>query len=318
MKIAVLDDWQLVARKSADWSFLEERAELSFFHEPFGSEDEAARRLQPFDIIMAMRERTPFPSSLIARLPALKLFNLTGHRAKLIDMAAMQARGIIVTTTGGGDSGTATAELALALMLGAARCLASGDAAIRRGTFQSGTSAGFELAGKTLGIIGLGRIGQRVARYGAALGMEILAWSQNLDADQAVAGGARYAAKAELLVSCDVISLHLVFSERTAHVLDAAAFALMKPGAILVNTARAGLIEPASLLAALHANRIFAALDVFDAEPLPPGDPLLAAPNTLLTPHVGYGTRETFREFYAQSVANVTAFLNGTLATPKL
>jgi len=311
MKIAVLDDWQHEARAAADWSALEQRAELTFFHEPFASEDEAAGRLREFEIILAMRERTPFPDSLIARLPALRLFNLTGRRAGLVDMAAMRARGISVTTTGGGDSGAATAELALALMLGAARGLVAGDAAIRRGQFQSGTAAGGELDGKTLGIIGLGRIGQRVARYGGALGMRVLAWSQNLTPEQAQAGGAQWADKTELLRSSDVISLHLVLSARTAKILDAAAFALLKPGAIVVNTSRAGLIDQAALLDALHERRIFAALDVFDQEPLPPDAPILAAPNTLLTPHIGYGTRETFADFYRQSIANVLTFLDG-------
>jgi phosphoglycerate dehydrogenase-like enzyme len=311
MKIAVLDDWQHAARASANWSVLEGRAEMVFFHQPFANEDEAALGLQGYDIIMAMRERTPFPASLIARLPDLQMFNLTGRRARLIDMVAMAARGITVCTTGGGDSGAATAELALALMLAVARGVPAGDRAIRHGGFQTGTQAGIELEGKTLGLIGLGRIGQRVAGYGAALGMNVLAWSQNLTPELANEGGAVYAPKAELLAAADVVSLHMVLSPRSEGILGEADIAAMKPGAILVNTSRAGLVDQAALLAALTENRISAGLDVFDIEPVPVNHPLLGAPNTVLTPHVGYGTVETFQEFYQQSLANVVAYLDG-------
>jgi phosphoglycerate dehydrogenase-like enzyme len=260
---------------------------------------------------MAMRERTPFPASLIARLPRLQMFNLTGRRARLIDMAAMSARGITVCTTGGGDGGAGTAELALALLLAVARGVPLGDAALREGRFQAGTSAGIELAGKTLGLIGLGRIGQLMARYGTALNMRVLAWSENLTAARAQTGGAIYAAKAELLAQSDAVSLHLVLSPRSTGILGAADIAAMKPGAILINTSRAGLVDQEAMLAALQAGRISAGLDVFNTEPVPAGDKLLTAPNTVLTPHIGYGTAETFREFYGQSIANVTAFLDG-------
>jgi phosphoglycerate dehydrogenase-like enzyme len=311
MKVAVLDDWQYVARASADWAPLTRRAEVTFFHEPPGDEDEVAARLAGFEIIMAMRERTPFPATLVGRLPALRMFNLTGHRARLIDMAAMVARGVTVSTTSGGDSGAGTAELALGLMLAAARGIPRGDAAVRAGRFQRGTSAGIELAGKTLGIIGLGRIGGTMARYGAALGMRVLAWSPNLTEAAAIAGGATLAAKDDLLATADVVSLHLVLSERTAGVLGPEALARMKPGAILVNTSRAGLVDQPALIAAVREGRLTAALDVFEIEPLPADHPLLALPNTVLTPHVGYGTVETFAAFYRQSVENVLAFLDG-------
>jgi len=319
MRIAILDDWQHAARNSANWAELEPRAELVFFHAPFGSEDEAAAALADFEIIMAMRERTPFPASLIARLPKLKMFNLTGRRARLIDIAAMVSRGVVVCTTGGGDGGAGTAELALALLLSVARGIPCGDSALRAGRFQAGTQAGIELAGKTLGIIGLGRIGQLMARYGVALGMRVLAWSENLTEERAQAGGAAYAPKAQLLAQADAISLHLVLSPRSAGILGAAELAAMKPGAILINTSRAGLVDQEAMVAALQEGRICAGLDVFDTEPLPPGHPLLAAPNTVLTPHIGYGTTETFGEFYRQSIANVTAYLDGTpvnLASP--
>jgi len=319
MRIAVLDDWQNAARGSADWTALELRAKLVFFQKPFADEDEAAAALADFDIIMAMRERTPFPASLVARLPRVKMFNLTGRRARLIDMAAMTARGVTVCTTGGGDDGGGTAELALALMLAVARGIPRADAAVRAGGFQAGTSAGIELAGKTLGLIGLGRIGQLMARYAAALDMRVLAWSQNLTKERAEAGGAIYAPKARLVAEADVISLHLVLSPRTAGVLGAAEIAAMKPGTILINTARAGLVDQEAMLAAVQAGHISAGLDVFDIEPIPPGHPLFAAPNTVLTPHIGYGTCETFRDFYRQSIGNVAAFLDGApinLASP--
>jgi phosphoglycerate dehydrogenase-like enzyme len=311
MKIAVLDDWQGAARTSTDWRPLERRAELVFFTEPFADEDEAAAALAGFEIICAMRERTPFPASLVARLPGLQMFNLTGKRARLIDLAALAAAGVTVCVTGGGDSGRATAELTLALMLAVARGVPAGDAAMRAGRFQAGTKAGIELAGRTLGLIGLGRIGQLVAGYGTALGMRVLAWSENLTPERAQAGGAIYATKTELLGQADMVSLHLVFSPRTAGVLGAAEIGMMNPGSILINTSRAGLVDQAALLAALRTGRIRAGLDVFETEPPRADDPLLTAPNTVLTPHIGYGTVETFTDFYAQSVANVVAFLDG-------
>jgi len=311
MRIAVLDDWQHAARGSADWTALEQRAELVFFQKPFADEDEAAVALADFDIIMAMRERTPFPARLIARLPRLQMFNLTGRRARLIDMAAMTERGITVCTTGGGDGGAGTAELALALMLSVARGIPRADTALRAGRFQAGTAAGIALAGKTLGLIGLGRIGQLMAGYGAALNMRVLAWSQNLTEERAQEGGAVYAPKDQLLAQSDVISLHLVLSPRSTGMLGVAEFNAMKPGAILINTSRAGLLDQQAMLAALHAGHIQAGLDVFDIEPIPLGHPLLAAPNTVLTPHIGYGTAETFRDFYQQSLGNVAAFLDG-------
>jgi len=311
MKIAVLDDWQGAARTSTDWRPLERRAELVFFTEPFADEDEAAAALAGFEIICAMRERTPFPASLVARLPGLQMFNLTGKRARLIDLAALAAAGVTVCVTGGGDSGRATAELTLALMLAVARGVPAGDAAMRAGRFQAGTKAGIELAGRTLGLIGLGRIGQLVAGYGTALGMRVLAWSENLTPERAQAGGAIYATKTELLGQADMVSLHLVFSPRTAGVLGAAEIGMMNPGSILINTSRAGLVDQAALLAALRTGRIWAGLDVFETEPPRADDPLLTAPNTVLTPHIGYGTVETFTDFYAQSVANVVAFLDG-------
>jgi phosphoglycerate dehydrogenase-like enzyme len=311
MRIAVLDDWQKVARASADWTPLTKRAEVEFFDAPFADEDEAARRLAPFDMILATRERTPFPPSLVARLPRLRMFGLTGARAGLIDLAGMIARGITVCYTGGGPGVSSTAEIALALMLAAARHVPAGDVAVRDGRFQHGVPLGHVLDGKTLGLVGLGRIGARMAAYGRALGMNVLAWSQNLTADAAAAAGATRVEKADLFARSDVVSVHLVLSPRSRGIVGAAELAAMKPGAILVNTARAPLVEEAALLDAVQTRRIVAALDVFYREPLPADHPFTRAQNVVLTPHLGYSVAEVYREFYAHSIENALAFLDG-------
>jgi phosphoglycerate dehydrogenase-like enzyme len=311
-RVAVLDDWQRMARSCADWAPLEARAEVFFFTDPFASEDEVAAALSGFDVILATRERTPFPRSLIDRLPALRMFGLTGVRAGKIDLAYLQQRGVVVCFTDGGPGVESTAELALALMLAAARRVPEGDQSVRSGRFQLDTPTGCVLAGKTLGLMGLGRIGARMARYGGALGMTVLAWSQNLTDEHAATAGAQRVTKEELLACADVVSLHLVLSPRTRDVLGAAEIALMKRGAILVNTSRAALVDEHALIAAAHDGRITAALDVFEREPLPLGHPLLTCPNTVLTPHLGYSVREVYHEFYAQCVENTLAWLAGS------
>lgn len=311
-KIAVLDDWQGVARGSADWSALAARAEVVFFAHPFASEDDAAARLVDFEIVLTMRERTPLPASLIERLPNLRMLGITGARNASLDTAACTARGVVVcntVSTGGGES--APAELALGLLLAAARAVPAGDAAIRAGRFQEGVPVGITLAGKTLGVIGLGRLGSHMARYGLALGMTVLAWSPNLTEDAAARAGARRVDKAELLARSDAVSLHVVLSARSRGIIGAADLARMKPGAILVNTSRGPLVDEAALLEAVRAGRIVAALDVYDREPLAADDPLRTAPNTVLTPHLGYGVAETWAQFYPQSVQNALAFLDG-------
>jgi phosphoglycerate dehydrogenase-like enzyme len=310
-RIAVLDDWQRVARANADWSPLIARADVTFFETPFTDENDAARQLSEFEIVLVTRERTPFPASLIDRLPRLKMFGLTGARAGLIDIAGMISRGITVCHTGGGPSGSSTAELALGLMLAAARRIPASDSAVREGRFQVGTEAGNVLDGKTIGLIGLGRIGARMAAYCHALGMNVLAWSQNLTAEAAAAAGATRVAKDELLPASDVVSLHLVLSERTRGLLGAADLARMKPGAILVNTARAQLVDESALVAAVLSRRIIAALDVFHREPLPRDHPLTSAPNVVLTPHLGYSVIEVYREYYQHGIENALAFLDG-------
>ena len=310
-RVAVLDDWQCVARASADWTPLERRAQVTFFEKPLGGPDDVARQLADFDIVLAMRERTAFPSSLVQRLDRLRMFGLTGARAGSIDTEAMMSRGVTVCYTGGGKTGSNTAELTLGLILAAARHIPAGDAAIRAGRFQDGVGAGIDLAGKTLGIIGLGRIGRLMARYAQALGMRVLAWSQNLTAAAAQEAGATLVAKEALLQQADVVTLHLVLSDRTRGIIGAEDLARMKPGALLVNTSRGPLVDEAALIDALRRGRIRAALDVYDREPLPRDHPLRTAPNTVLTPHLGYTTIETFEEFYSQSIENALAFLDG-------
>lgn len=312
MRVAVLDDWQGVAKQSADWSALEAAAEVVVLPGAFAGEDEAAARLADYEILLLMRERTPFPASLIARLPKLRMIALTGARSPSLDAAACTAAGVVISTTGGTVSSVGTAELTLGLMIAASRRLVAGDTAIRAGRFQEGVEVGPALVGKTLGIIGLGKIGSRMARYADALEMKVIAWSRSLDEAGARAGGAALAGSKEaLLRKADVVTLHVPLSAGSRGLIGAAEIGQMKPGALLVNTSRAGLIDGTALLAALHAGRIMAALDVYEQEPLTVDDPIRTAPNTVLSPHLGYGTSDTFRQFYGESIENILAFLNG-------
>jgi phosphoglycerate dehydrogenase-like enzyme len=310
--IAVLDDWQGIARECADWSALSARAQVRFFATAFADEDDAAAKLADFDMVLSMRERTPLPGSLIRRLPRLRMLGITGRKNASLDLEACTARGIVVCNTAGSSgSESAAAELALGLLLAVARSIPMGDERIRAGGFQEGIPAGVTLAGKTLGIVGLGRLGACMARYGQALGMRVLAWSANLTPAAATAAGAEHVTKEELFSLADAISVHLVLSARSRHTIGAAELAQMKPGAILINTSRGPLIEEDALVAALEAGRIFAGLDVYDREPLTPGDRMRRLPNTVLTPHLGYCVAETLRQFYAQSVENALGFLDG-------
>jgi phosphoglycerate dehydrogenase-like enzyme len=310
-KVAILDDWQYVAESSTDWSLLMRRAEVVFFHEAFADEDDAARKLADFEIVLSMRERTPLPASLIHRLPKLRMLGITGAVNRSLDVAACTARGVVVCNTiGGGGSQAPTAELALGLLISAARAIPAADANIRAGRFQDGVPVGIGLAGKTIGIIGLGRLGSAMARYCLALDMQVLAWSQNLTADKAAAASAVLTSKDELLARSDAISIHLVLSPRTRGLIGAADIARMKPGAILINTSRGPIVDEAALIEAVRSRRIVAALDVYDREPLPADHPLRQMPNAVLTPHLGYGVRETWKEFYGQSVENALAFLD--------
>jgi phosphoglycerate dehydrogenase-like enzyme len=311
VKIAVLDDWQDVARSSADWSGLAARAELVFFADAFPSEDEAARALADFDILLTLRERTPFPATLIRRLPKLRMIGVTGASNRSLDFEACTRQGVTVCNTTGADAPYATAELALGLMIAAARAIPIADRAMRAGGFQRGVPVGIGLAGKTLGVVGLGRLGARMARYALAIDMKVAAWSPNLTAARAAEAGARLVGKSDLMSGSDVISVHMVLSPRSRGLIAAADIARMKQGAILINTSRGPLVDEAALVAAVEAGKIIAALDVYDKEPLPPDHPLRASDHTVLTPHLGYGVVETWRSFYPQSVENAEAFLDG-------
>lgn len=312
MKVAVLDDWQGVARRFADWPKLQARADVVFFDEAFADENDAAAKLADFDIILSMRERTPLPGSLINRLPKLRMLGMTGARNASLDLAACTQRGIVVCKTGSymPNNEAATAELALGLLIAAARAIPQGDANIRAGRFQQNLPVGISLAGKTLGVIGLGRLGAHMARYALALQMKVIAWSQNLTQERAAEVGVTRVDKDALIAEADAISIHLVLSPRTRDLIGAAEIARMKPGAILVNTSRGPIINEAALIQAVQQGRVTAALDVFDREPLPPDHPLRRAPNIVLTPHLGYGVRETWELFYPDSLENALAFID--------
>jgi phosphoglycerate dehydrogenase-like enzyme len=311
-KVAVLDDWQDVAQSSTDWSPLIARTEVVFFRQAFNDEEVAVEKLADFEIVLSMRERTPLPGSLINRLPKLRMLGITGSRNLSLDIAACTARGVIVcNTVDGSIREAATAELALGLLLAAARAIPAADSNIRAGRFQEGLPIGISLAGKTMGIVGLGRLGSHMARYCQALNMNVLAWSQNLTAEKAQAAGATFVSKEELLSRSDAVSIHLVLSLRSRGLIGASDIARMKPGAILINTSRGPIVNEAALINAVRSHRIIAALDVYDREPLPANHPLRNTPNTVMTPHIGYGVHETWTAFYRQSLENALAFLDG-------
>jgi phosphoglycerate dehydrogenase-like enzyme len=311
-KIAVLDDWQGIAADAADWSAVRARAEVTFFHDAFPNEDAVVSSLADYDIVLAMRERSRLMKPVIDRLPKLKLLCFTGARNASVDVAACTARGITVCNTVSSRTSHATAELALALLLAAARRIPLGDAETRAGRFQRNVPPGIEMFGRTLGIIGLGHIGGRVASYAKALGMNVIAWSQNLTGERAREVGVTKVAKDELLGRADAVTIHLVLSDRTRGLIGAAELAKMKRGAILVNTSRGPIVDTAALVAALNEGKIIAALDVYDQEPLPAGHPLLSAPNTLLTPHLGYVTQDGMTDFYKLLIEDVLAWLAGS------
>ncbi|HWA36965.1 MAG TPA: D-2-hydroxyacid dehydrogenase family protein [Burkholderiales bacterium] len=309
MKLAILDDYQRVALQSADWKKL--GVDIHVFHEAFRSLDDAAEKLRPFDILCAMRERTAFSRALIERLPNLKFVSLTGFRAVSMDSQFLGERGIPVSNTRIGNGTTATAELTWGLIIAAARAMEQGMRNMREGRWHEGLPAGIGLAGKRLGLLGLGKIGSAVGRVGKAFGMDVVAWSQNLTPEKAAEQGARHVAKEELVATADVVSIHLVLGDRTRGLVGAKELAAMKQGAILVNVSRGPIIDEAALLEALSGSRIHAALDVYDREPLPADHPLRKLPNVTLAPHLGYVNDETYRIFHEDSVENVAAWLAG-------
>ncbi|MEV5254406.1 D-2-hydroxyacid dehydrogenase family protein [Streptomyces werraensis] len=310
MRCAVLDDFQGVATTLADWGPVRDRVDVTAFREHIAEEAELAARLADFDIVVTLRERVPFPASLLDRLPRLKLIVASGMRNSVIDFAAAGRNG--VTVCGTRSFPTPPVELTWALLLGLARGVVTENNALRaNGPWQS--TVGADLHGRRLGLIGLGKIGSRVARVGLAFGMEVTAWSPHLTGERAdEVGVALAASREELLRTSDFVSLHLVLGDTTRGLLGAPELALMKPTAYLVNTSRAGLVDQDALLAALHEGRIAgAAVDVFDTEPLPFDHPLRTAPRLLATPHLGYVSELNYRTYYAEAVEDIEAYLSG-------
>ncbi len=311
MKLAILDDYQKVALTSADWGRLK-GVEIAAFHEPFSSVDDAAKKLARFDMLCLLRERTAFPRALIDRLPNLKFVALTGIRAGSLDSQALAERGIPVSNTRSGNSTYLTCELAWGLILNAARDMAKAERNMRAGKWHEGLAPGIGLHGKRLGVVGLGKIGARVAAVGKAFGMEVVAWSQNLTAEKAAEGGAILVSKESLLSTSDVVTLHLVLSDRTRGIIGEKELRLMKASAILVNVSRGPLVDEAAMLAALREGRLgHAALDVYDREPLPADHPLRRMDNVTLSPHLGYVNDENLRLFYGDALEDIEAFLAG-------
>ena len=308
VRVAILDDYQRVAVHMADWTAALPGAEIVSFADHLDRDDDVAARLADFDVVVAMRERTPFRRSLLARLPRLRLLVTTGMRNAAIDLSAAAELGITVCGTAG--SGSSTVELTWALILSLVRHVPAEDASIRSGGWQR--TVGADLAGATLGVLGLGNLGRRVAAIGLAFGMDVIAWSQNLTAEAAAAGGARRVERQALFRLSDVLTIHLVLGDRTRGLVGAAELALMKPTAYLVNTSRGPIVDEAALAEHLAAGRIAgAALDVYGVEPLPAGDPLRTLPRSVLTPHLGYVSERTYRTMYREAAEDIAAFLAG-------
>ncbi|GAA2033266.1 D-2-hydroxyacid dehydrogenase family protein [Catenulispora yoronensis] len=306
MKIAILDDYQEVARELADWDSLD--AAVAVFTVPFRDADDVVRSLHDFDVVVVMRERTRFPAEVLERLTNLRLLVSTGPRNAAIDLAA--ARRLGVTVCGTAYDASPTVEHTWALILAAARNLPEETASMRTGGWQLGLGTG--LHGKTLGLLGLGNLGSKVARIGQAFGMSTIAWSQNLTAEKAAEHGTRAVTKEQLFAESDVLSVHLVLSPRTTGLVGAPDLALMKDSAIFVNTSRGPIVEESALVDALRERRIrAAALDVYDTEPLPADHPLRSLPNAVLTGHIAYVTRELYQTFYGGAVEDIAAFRAG-------
>jgi phosphoglycerate dehydrogenase-like enzyme len=308
LRVAVLDDYQDAAREFGPWDELGGAAEVTVFTDHLADADALAGRLEPFDVIVARRERTRVPRQLLERLPRLRLLVSTGMGTAHIDTGAAAELGVTVSGTGG--RAQPAAELTWALILGLARHLTAEDAGLRAGRW--GQTVGTDLAGTTLGVIGLGNLGRQVATVGQAFGMRVIAWSQNLDPAVAAAAGVEAVDKQTLLRTADVVTVHVRLSERTRGLIGASDLALLKPTAFLVNTSRGPVVDEAALAGALRSGRIAGAgLDVFGVEPLPPDHPLRTAPRTLLTPHIGYVTAGSYHAFYTGAVEAIRAFIDG-------
>jgi phosphoglycerate dehydrogenase-like enzyme len=304
----VLDDYQRVALGSADFAPLSAVAQVVVFHDHLGDESALVERLADVDAVVAMRERTAFPASVLEGLPRLGLLVTTGMVNAAIDLESASRLGI--TVCGTRAAGSATPELVWALLMALARGIPAEDAAIREGRWQVGI--GRELAGSTLGLLGLGRLGQAMAHYAQAFGMNVIAWSQNLTAERAQRFGVEAVSKAELFERADIVSVHVRLSDRTEGIVGADELRLLGPDGLLVNTSRGPVVDEAALVDALENGWIAGAgLDVFGTEPLPAGHPLLRAPNTVLTPHIGYVSREAYAVFYSEAVEDTLAWRAG-------
>ncbi|QLG93089.1 D-2-hydroxyacid dehydrogenase family protein [Pseudomonas yamanorum] len=308
VRIAVIDDWQNVASDVVDWSVLEAVGQVSFLHDYPADTATMVERLQTFDVICLMRERSTFDQALLRGLPNLKLLVTGGMRNAAVDIPAAKALGIQVCGT---DSYKhAAPELTWALIMASTRNLLAEASSLRDGEWQQGL--GSDLYGKTLGILGLGSIGQRIAQFGKVFGMRVIAWSENLTPERAAESGVTWVSKRELFEQADVLSIHLVLSDRSRGLVDAQALSWMKPTAQLVNTARGPIVDETALIAALVSGRLAgAALDVFDQEPLPVDHPFRQLANVLATPHVGYVSEQNYRQFYAQMIEDIQSWASG-------
>jgi len=308
VQIAVIDDWQDVARDVVDWSALDGVGQVTFLHDYPADHDTLAERLQRFEVICVMRERTAFDAALLRRLPNLKLLLTGGMRNAALDLKTAAELGIQVCGTESYKH--AAPELTWALIMALSRNLMQEANALRAGLWQQGL--GGDLHGKTLAVLGLGSIGSRVAQFGQVFGMRVIAWSENLTAERATQAGAIYVSKQELFEQADILSVHLVLSERSRGLVDAQALGWMKPTALLVNTARGPIVDEAALIDALRHKRLAgAALDVFAQEPLPADHPFRTLDNVLATPHIGYVSRQNYQQFYAQMIEDLLAWAAG-------
>ena len=308
LNIAVLDDYQNVAFECANWNELAGKGSISIFSDHIRDPDSLVDRLKEFEIICAMRERTPFPKEILQRLPKLQLLITTGMRNASVDVKAANQLGVVVCGTGGLPY--PTAELAWGLILDLARNISKENAAVKAGEWQ--TTLGIGLKGKTLGLIGLGNLGGQVANYGNAFGMNVIAWSQNLTEEKAHDKNTTYVDLDTLMSESDFISIHTVLSERTLGLIDSSKLQLMKKSSFIVNTSRGPIIDESALVEALDNAQIAGAgLDVFGLEPMPSDHPLITSNRTVITPHIGYVTQETYKIFYEHTVECIAAFING-------
>jgi phosphoglycerate dehydrogenase-like enzyme len=308
-RCAILDDYQNVALQMADWSPVSKDIDIKVFNQPLGGQDQVIQALADFDIVCGMRERTPFPRAVISGLPKLRLLITTGARNASFDLAAAKDHNVVVCGTPG--FGNPTAGLAIGLMLELTRRIGFENARLKAGESWQVT-IGPDLEGHTLGVVGLGKLGARVAKIGQALGMKVIAWSQNLTSDKCREAGVEYAAKEDLFRQADFISIHVVLSQRTRGLIGAQELGLMKPTAYLINTSRGPIVDEAALLAALGGKRIAGAgLDVFDVEPLPLDHPLRRLENVVLTPHLGYVSTQNYRAYFKGVVEDIRGWLDG-------